>query len=213
MPASPPIAPGKAIVGLTGGIASGKSTVSRKLAELGVGIVDADQVARDVVAKGSPGLQAVIDHFGPEFLAADGSLNRERLGQHVFSHPEARAQLNGITHPRIGRLAQERLATLAKTATPYVVYDVPLLVEGGGHKRVDVVVVVAASEEAQVARVQARDGISQEQARARIAAQYPLEKKLEVADFVLHNNGTVAELEQQVLDLHQQLLARAANTP
>jgi len=198
----------KPTIGLTGGIASGKSTVARVLAEQSAGIVDADQVAREVVAPGSEGLREVVAAFGPEVLAADGSLDREKLGSIVFADPQARMRLQSITHPRIGRLSAQRLAALQQSEAPYVVYEAALLVETGAHKGLDALVVVAADEGLQVSRVMQRDGLSEEAARKRIAAQLPLAQKIEVADFVVHNDGSLRELQERTLELHKQLIER-----
>lgn len=202
-------APGrKPIVGLTGGIASGKSAVARVLRELGVLVVDADQLAREVVAPGSDGLAEIVSSFGREMLTPDGQLDRERLGQLVFSDPEARQTLNRITHPRVAELSMQRLAAAQDSDTSYVVYEVPLLVETGMHTGLDATVVVAAAPEVQAQRVVARDGLTAEQAQARIDAQFPLEKKIAVADYVIDNDGSVAQLEARTRALHEQLLAR-----
>jgi dephospho-CoA kinase len=196
------------IIGLTGGIASGKSTVARVLEQEGVGIVDADQIAREVVAPGTDGLRAVVDAFGEAVLAQDGSLDRERLGAIVFADPQARLRLQAITHPRIGRLSAERLAALQASSVPYVVYEAALLVEVGGHKGLGALIVVAADEAQQVRRVMERDALSEEAARKRIAAQLPLARKVEVADYVLRNDGSLRELEAATLDLHKELINR-----
>jgi dephospho-CoA kinase len=200
--------PKKPTIGLTGGIASGKSTVSRTLARLGVGIVDADQLAREVVAKGSDGLREIVETFGPRVLAADSTLDRNELGAIVFGDPSARGKLQAITHPRIARLGVEKTAALLAGDAPYVVYDAPLLVEVGAHKSFDALIVVAASESAQLERAVARDGLDAESARKRIAAQLPLARKIEVADYVIHNDGTLAQLEQKALEVHRQILDR-----
>jgi dephospho-CoA kinase len=198
----------KPTIGLTGGIASGKSTVAHVLAEQSAGVVDADQIAREVVAPNSEGLRDVVAAFGTEVLAPDGSLDREKLGSIVFADPQARMRLQAITHPRIGRLSAQRLAALQQGEAPYVVYEAALLVETGAHKGLDALVVVAADEALQVSRVMQRDGLSEDAARKRIAAQLPLARKIEVADFVVHNDGSLRELQERTLDLHRQLLER-----
>jgi len=198
----------KPTIGLTGGIASGKSTVSRVLEQLGVGIVDADRLAREVVAAGSDGLREVIATFGTGVLAPDGSLDREKLGAIVFGDEQARRKLQAITHPRIAQLGAERIAAFQNSAAPYVIYDAPLLVEVGAHKGFAALIVVAADEPTQVARLRARDGLSDAQSSQRIAAQLPLARKIEVADYVIYNDGTLAELEQRTRDVHAQILER-----
>jgi dephospho-CoA kinase len=200
----------KPTIGLTGGIASGKSVVSRVLEQLGVGVVDADRLAREVVVPGSEGLTEVVRTFGAGVLAADGSLDREKLGAIVFGDEQKRKALQAITHPRIGRLSAERIAALQRGPSPYVVYDAPLLVEVGAHKGLAALIVVAASEANQVARLAARDGLSEAECRQRIAAQLPLARKVEVADYVIDNDGTLAELEQRTRAVHAQILERFA---
>lgn len=198
----------KPTIGLTGGIASGKSSVARVLAQLGVTVIDADQLAREVVAPGSEGLAEIAAAFGPDVIAADGSLDRERMAARVFGDDEARKRLQAITHPRIGRLSAERIAAAHAGPTPYVVYEAPLLVEVGGHRGLDALIVVATDEATQLARAQARDGLTEDQAKKRIAAQLPLARKVEVADHVIRNDGTLAELEAQTRALHAAILQR-----
>jgi dephospho-CoA kinase len=203
----------KAVIGLTGGIASGKSSVARALQALGVAVIDADQLAREVVAVGSPGLAEVVQAFGAEVLRADGTLDRERVAARVFGDAEARARLNGILHPRIGKLSLERIAAAQHTATPYVVYEAPLLVETGGHRGLAALIVVATSPETQLTRVVARDGMTREAGQARLAAQTPLAAKLAVADYVIQNDAGLPELQAQVASLHETLCARFVPTP
>jgi dephospho-CoA kinase len=198
----------KPTIGLTGGIAAGKSEVSRVLEALGVGIVDADKLAREVVQKGSTGLAEIVREFGAEVLDADGALDRQKLGTIVFGNDEARKKLQAITHPRIGALSAERATAVKASASPYVVYDAPLLVEVGAHKGLDALIVVAADDATQIARLLARDGMAHEEARQRIAAQLPLARKIEVADYVIHNDAGLAELRQRTLDVHRQVLER-----
>jgi dephospho-CoA kinase len=198
----------KPTIGLTGGIASGKSSVSRALRELGVVVVDADQIAREVVEPGSEGLRDVVAAFGPSVLAADGSLDREKLAAVVFGDDAARKRLQAITHPRIGRLSAERIAAGLVSSAPYVVYDAPLLVEVGAHRGLDALIVVAASEADQVARARARDGVDEVAVRARIAAQLPLAQKTAVADYVIDNDGSLEDLQRRVRDVHAAILAR-----
>ncbi len=198
----------KPTIGLTGGIASGKSTVAKLLAELGVAVIDADALAREVVAPGSDGLREVVQSFGAAVLGADGSLDREALGAIVFGDPEARRKLNAITHPRIGLLSAERIVAAQASASPYVVYEAALLVETGAHKGFAALIVVAADATTQSTRAIARDGSSQEAAQARIAAQLPLADKVAVADYVIHNDGDLAALRGRTLAVHDQIMRR-----
>ena len=182
-------------IGLTGGIGSGKSTVSALLAARGAVVIDADRIAREVVEPGTPGLAAVVDAFGAGVLTPDGSLNRPALAEVVFAHPAARGRLDGIVHP----LVRARAAELAAAAPPdaVVVHDVPLLVETGQAASYDLVLVVEADPETRVARL-VRRGLTEEDARARIAAQATDEQRRAVADVILDNGGTPEELAAQV---------------
>ena len=186
------------VFGLTGGIGSGKSTVAALLREQGVPVVDADELAREAVAPGTAGLNEVVAAFGPEVLDASGALDRKRLGALVFADPEARKRLNSITHPIVRRLSQERFAALDRQGVELAAYDVPLLFEVGLDQALRPIVVVSASEATQVARITRRDGLSEADARARIAAQLPLAAKRARADHVIENDGSAAELAQQL---------------
>lgn len=198
----------KALIGLTGGIASGKSTVAAILAACGVAIVDADALAREVVAPGSPGLEEIVAAFGATLLAADGSLDRNKLGSLVFEDQAARATLNAITHPRIAALSAERIVKGMQTTAPYVVYEAALLVETGAHKGMQALIVVAANLQSQTARACARDGLDAQHAQARISAQAPLADKVAVADYVIENDGDLAALHARTLAVHASLLSR-----
>jgi dephospho-CoA kinase len=182
-------------IGLTGGIGSGKSTVARLLAEHGAHLVDADVLAREAVAPGSPGLAAVVEAFGDGVLGPDGALDRPALGAVVFGDPTARATLDGIVHPLVRARAVELIAAMPGDAV--VVQDIPLLVETGQAGAFDLVLVVAADPEIRVARLVQR-GLTEPDARARIAAQATDEQRRAVADVVLDNNGTPGELAAQV---------------
>lgn len=199
------------VVGLTGGIASGKSTVARAFASTGVPVIDADLLAREVVAPGSEGLSALVEAFGDDILAPDGSLDRKALGARVFQNDELRRQLNAITHPRIGRLSAERLAAVDPSA-PYAMYEAALLVENGLHRNMHALVVVSLDELTQLARIMLRDQLSEAEARARIAAQAPLANKLAVADFVIDNGGPLTALDERVAAVHRDLLSRFGRT-
>lgn len=212
MSASTPLPHRKPTLGLTGGIASGKSTVASILRGVGVGVVDADQVAREVVLPGTEGLQEVVAAFGRDVLHDDGSLNRDALAQRVFGDEPARLRLQAILHPRIGKRSAELLAALRDGPGPYVVYEAPLLVEVGGHKALDGLIVVASGQEAQLERASARDAASRAAIAARIAAQLPLERKLAEADYVIWNDATLSELERRTLEVHRQIVERAIRT-
>lgn len=193
-------------VGLTGGIASGKSAVSELLAERGAVIVDADLIARQVVEPGSPGLAAVAAEFGDRVLREDGSLDRSALGAIVFADPAALRRLNAIVHPLVGERTTEQLQRARDSGAEVVVHDVPLLVENGLQEMYDVVVVVAADPETQLDRLVRLRGLDEQEALRRIASQAPLTDKLAVATHVLHNDGPVEELAPQVDALWTALL-------
>lgn len=186
-------------VGLTGGIASGKSVVSSRLAEHGALVIDADALAREVLAPGSEGLNEVVEEFGGAVLDEQGVLDRPALGRIVFGDPQARERLNGIVHPRV----RDRARTLREAADSgrVVVEDIPLLVETGQQERFDVVVVVRAPEEERIRRIVEHRGAGEDEARSRIAAQAGDEERAAAADVVLENSGTLEELHQQVDDL------------
>jgi len=198
----------KPVVGLTGGIACGKSTVAAMFRRLGVPIVDADQVARDVVAPGTPGLAAVVEAFGPGVLAPDGSLDRKRLGEVVFGDPAARARLNAITHPRIAAESARRMGELRDDPSLYTIYEAALLVENGLARAFEALVVVSVEPATQLRRLTERDGVDEETARARIEAQLPLSEKEAAADYVIRNDGTTADTERRVEEVHRALVER-----
>lgn len=195
-------------VGLTGGIGSGKSEVSRRLVSLGAVLVDADAVAREVVEPGTPGLAAVVEEFGADILRPDGALDRERLGEIVFADDARRERLNAIVHPLVGTRMQELVEDAPEDAI--VVYDVPLLAENGLAGLYDLVVVVDAPVEEQVRRLTELRGMTEEAARARIAAQAPRERRRAVADRVIDNSGSLEDLTAQVDELWAELTRRAA---
>jgi dephospho-CoA kinase len=195
-------------VGLTGGIGSGKSEVSKRLAAQGAVIIDADAIAREVVAAGTDGLAEVVEAFGPEILRADGQLDRPRLGDIVFADPALRGKLNAIVHPRVGA----RMAELERGAGPgaIVVHDVPLIAENSMASAYDLVVVVDVPPRVQVERLVRYRGMTREQAQARMAAQASREQRLAIAGIVIDNSGSLAELDRQVGDLWAELRRRAA---
>lgn len=183
-------------VGLTGGIASGKSAVARQLAGLGAVIIDHDLLAREVVEPGTPGLAAIKERFGAHVVASDGTLDRARLGSIIFADDRARADLNAIVHPQVTRLADEREADAARGSL--VVHVIPLLVETGQHEDFDLLVVVDATGSDQLERLRRRDAYTVEQAQARIGAQATREQRHAVADVVIDNTGTPAQTRVQV---------------
>jgi dephospho-CoA kinase len=191
-------------IGLTGGIASGKSSVSARLKELGAVVIDSDVLAREVVAAGTPGLAAVVGAFGPEVLTVSGEIDRPALGRLVFRDPEARRRLEAIIHPLVRRRAAELEA--ASPSGSVVVHDIPLLVESGQADSFDQVVVVDVDPEVQRRRLRELRGMSDEEAGARIAAQASRDQRLAVADHVIVNNGSRAELLAGVDRLWAELL-------
>jgi dephospho-CoA kinase len=182
------------VVGLTGGIASGKSTFAAALRARGVPVVDADALARAAVAPGSHALAEIVRAFGPGVLSADGSLDRKRMAALVFSDPGARRTLEGITHPAVRRATAHETARLAAAGHDLAFYDTPLLFEVGLDRTVDAVVVVYAPAAVQRTRLVARDGLQPAEADARLAAQLPIDEKASRADFVVENVGDVAAL-------------------
>jgi dephospho-CoA kinase len=194
-------------VGLTGGIGAGKSEVSRLLVECGAVLIDADRIAREVVAPGTPGLDAVVAAFGKDVLAEDGSLDRPRLGSLVFADPEKLAVLNSIVHPLVGARSRELEAAAAEDAV--VVHDVPLLTENGLAPLYDVVVVVDADPATQLDRLVRLRGMSERDARARMAAQAGREQRREIADIVIDNDVPLEELRRRVKEVWAELTRRA----
>ncbi|WP_328593588.1 dephospho-CoA kinase [Actinomadura macrotermitis] len=195
-------------VGLTGGIGSGKSEVSRRLAARGAVVIDADKIAREVVEPGTPGLAAVAAEFGDGVLLPGGGLDREKVGSIVFADPERLKALNAIVHPLVGERMQELMD--AAPAGAIVVYDVPLLTENGLAELYDVVVVVDAPVETQLDRLTSRRGMTEADARARIAAQATREQRRAIAHHVIDNSGSLADLKARADELWEELARRAA---
>jgi dephospho-CoA kinase len=198
-------------VGLTGSIAVGKSHVLSILRDLGCRAIDADQIARQVVMPGTPGLQAVVDHFGKDLLTPDRSLDRQKLGAIVFADEEKRRQLNSILHPIIIAAQDEQIRILEKEDPQgIVIIDAALMIESGGYRRLDKLIVVHCAPEIQLQRLMKRDGLSREAATARIAAQMPQEEKKEFADFLIDTSGSFDDTRAQVEHVYHQLRALAA---
>lgn len=183
------------LFGLTGGIASGKSAVAAQLRRRGVPVIDADQLARDAVAKGSSGLAEVVKAFGEQVLAPDGTLDRKKVAAEVFTDDAKRKTLNGIVHPIVTMLTFKRSAELRDQGTPLACYEAALIVENGVADAFRPLVVVSAPEDTQVARACARDAAAEAEVRARIRAQMPLADKVKAADFVIENTGSLADLQ------------------
>ena len=183
--------------GLTGGIGSGKSTVGKMIVALGVPVLDADQIAREISAPGQPAHGEIARAF-PSAVDPDGSINRKRLGAQVFADPAARKQLEAITHPRIQEGAQAAARALAAAGHTLAFYEASLLVETGRHRDFDGLVVVSASEDRQLERAMARDGVTRSETLARLRAQLPLADKRRVATVIIDNNGDLAATQQQV---------------
>lgn len=191
-------------IGLTGGIGSGKSTVSRRLAELGAVVVDADLIAREIVEPDQPALQELAEVFDG-ILNEDGTLNRAELARQAFATEEATAQLNAITHPRIRERTLEQFSAAQAQGADVVVYDMPLLIENGEYKNMDHVLVVDTADETRIQRLVDHRGIDEADAKRRINAQIDRETRIAHADTVLDNNGTVDELLAQVDQFWEQL--------
>ena len=194
-------------VGLTGGVASGKSTVSAMLSELGAIVIDADQLAREVVAPGTSGLVEVVEAFGTEVLTPDGALDRPALGALVFADTGARRRLEAIVHPRVRALAAELEG--AAPADGIVVHDIPLLVETGQAAAFDAVIVVDVPVETQLARLVSLRGMSEADARARVAAQASREERAAIATYLIDNTATVEDLRQRVTEVFATLVLAA----
>jgi dephospho-CoA kinase len=193
-------------VGLTGGIATGKTTVSQLFVQCGAHLIDADVLAREAVAPGSPGLRAIVASFGPGMLSADGTLNRERLADIVFKDAGQRGRLEAIIHPYVFVEEERRCREItAKDPHAVVLFDAALLIETGAHKTKDRVVVVTADEPTQLARLMARDQFTESQARERIAAQMPLSEKIKVAHYVIDGTLPLKQLAEEVTRIYRLL--------
>ncbi|MHA7632059.1 dephospho-CoA kinase [Corallococcus sp. M7] len=195
------------VFGLTGGIASGKSTVSRMLREMGARVLDADVLAREVVEPGTPGLRRIDERF-PGVVGPDGRLDRVKLGAHIFANAEERAALNAIVHPEVRALFLQKLQALEAEGVTHAVYDVPLLIETGLHTAMEGVAVVWVPREVQKARLMTRDGLTADQAEARLGAQMPLDDKRAHATWVIDNSGTPEATRPQVEAVWRAMLAQ-----
>jgi dephospho-CoA kinase len=197
-------------VGLTGGIASGKSTVSRMLGELGCKVIDSDHITRQLFKPGNPVNAAVAETFGPRVLGSDGSIDRRVLGDLVFQNADLRQKLNGIVHPAIKERQKEFLAQAAAEDSHAIgIVEAALIVEVGTYRDYDKVIVVTCPPNVQRERLRERSGLTAEQIETRIASQMPLEEKVKVADFVIDNSGDIGRTRQQVEDVYRQLRAIA----
>ncbi|HKY06962.1 MAG TPA: dephospho-CoA kinase [Candidatus Binatia bacterium] len=186
------------LIGLTGGIASGKSTAAKIFRDLGAAIVDADALAREVVEPGQDAWKDIVDEFGPAVLQADQTLDRQKLRATIFNNPAARKKLESIIHPRVRARAEERIKQHAAAGYEIVVYEVPLLFEGNLHEWLRPVVLIASNVEVQKRRLQTRDGLDAEAAQKHIDAQMSLAEKRRLADYVIENDGSLDDLERQV---------------
>jgi len=200
----------KPVVGLTAGIACGKTTVASMFGDLGIPVLDADALAREVVEPGTPGLQRIVDEFGKEVLDQGGRLNRKKVADLVFGDEEAREKLNAIMHPMIAAAGATHMAALQESDAPYFLYEAALLVETRSYEAFSALIVVSAEESLQRLRLIARDGFSVSEANARIASQLPLARKIAVADYVVTNNGDLEATRRQVADVHRKLVEKFA---
>lgn len=196
------------LIGLTGGIATGKSTVDRMLEARGATVIDADAFAREAVRPGEPALDAITERFGREILQADGTLDRARLGAIVFADADARQDLDRITHPRIAELTQERIATALAGNAPLVVVDIPLLFENARESMFEGVLVVYAPVDVQVERLRERNGLDETAALQRLAAQLPIDEKRARATWVIDNSGDTATTERAVAAWWEEVVTR-----
>ena len=194
------------IVGITGGIGSGKSAVTERFQQLGITVVDADVAARVIVEAGKPALTAIAEHFGQDILQGDGTLDRAALRQRIFADDDERRWLEQLTHPLIG---QEIMDQIAAATSPYTILSSPLLLETAQQQRADTIVVVDVPEETQLARTIARDNNDADQVKRIMAAQMPRQDRLELADIIIDNSKPLEELDSVVADLHREFLEQA----
>lgn len=195
------------LIGLTGGIASGKSTVATILKQLGAAVINADELSREVVQPGNEAWKEIVETFGADILQSDKTLDRKKLRTMVFNSPEARKTLEAIIHPKVRALAEERIRELAAAGRSIIVYEVPLLFEGQLHLWLRPVILVACDVNAQKQRLRDRDHLTNTEAQRHIDAQMSLEEKRKLADYVIENNGSLEELEQQVKSVLEMITA------
>ncbi|UOE93408.1 dephospho-CoA kinase [Alkalihalobacillus sp. LMS39] len=189
------------IIGLTGGIASGKSTVTTMLKQHNIPVIDADMIAREVVMPGQDAYHQIIDHFGESVLLADNTINRKQLGQIIFNDEKERAVLNSIVHPAVRKTMIERKTELLKEGVKHIAYDIPLLFESKLTHMVDKVILVYVDEDVQLTRLVSRDNCSEKEAISRIQSQMPLKEKIALADEVIYNNGAIEQTKQQLIQI------------
>ena len=201
----------KPVVGLTGGIACGKTTVAKMFGDLGIPVIDADELAREVVEPGTPGLQQIVDRFGNGVLDESGRLDRKNVADLVFGDEGAREMLNAIMHPLIGAAGAKRIMAHQDDPAPYLLYEAALLVETKSYKAFSALIVVSAEESLQRLRLIARDGFTVAEANSRIASQLPLARKIAVADHIMTNNGDLNATRLQVAEIHEKLVAQFAS--
>ena len=194
------------VIGLTGGIATGKSTVSAMLKKAGAIIIDADRIARAVVKKGLPAYREIVEYFGTDILLPDGEINRNALGDIIFNDPAEKKRLNSIVHPRVAAEVDRQLKQFEKTdPQSLVVLDIPLLLEAGMHADLSELIVVYAPQQLQIERLMHRDRISEAEALARVRSQIPIREKKKKATIVIDNSGTIDHTRQQTLDIFKRL--------
>jgi dephospho-CoA kinase len=202
------------LIGLTGGIGSGKTAVSDLLAKLGAGIIDTDLIAHQITAPHGPAISLIEKQFGPDFIAADGALNRDKMRSLVFAKPEARKSLEAITHPLIRQESVRQALQLSKQGVPYLVFVVPLLIESGSWlELMDHLVLVDCPKETQIQRVMQRSNLSEEEVKRILAAQASREERLKYADVAIENQGSLKDLEVEVQNLHQKILQFQKDQP
>lgn len=210
----PPAAGGILVLGITGGIACGKSLICRFFEELGAVVLSADTLAREAVRPGEPAFKQIIAHFGEEILTGEGTIDRARLAHRIFQSPDERVKLNQLTHPAIARLADQQIHKLKKSSgVPLIIYEAPLLFEAKREGSVDLVLVVTSDLSQQIERLMRRDNLSEEEAMQRISAQMPLTEKVCRADIVIENNGTTQETQLLVAHIYKELTKGKKKNP
>ena len=199
------------VIGLTGGIATGKSTVSAILKKAGAIVIDADHIAREVVQKGLPAYRDIVGHFGTDILLPDGEIDRNVLADIIFNDPAEKKRLNSIVHPRVTKVVDQHLKQLEKThSNAIVILDIPLLLEVGMHTDLNEIIVVYAPQKIQIERLMHRDRISKSEALARVRSQMPIEEKKKKATIVIDNSGSIENTRKQTLDIFNRLNDSAA---